>query len=414
MYLGYYNLTKEPFYITPDPEFLFLSESHKQAIASIIYGVEKRKGFIAITGDVGVGKTTIVRSYLEQVKNEGLKIAYIFNPSVSFPVLLKALYQELGLEIKGSDVYEMVNDLYFCLIEEYKQGNNVVLIIDEAQNMPIETLENLRMLSNLERTTDKLIQIVLVGQPELDNTLKRQDMRQLTQRIAIRTQILPLTQKESIGYIGHRLEKAGMRKGVQPFTGRALKLIVRQAKGIPRLLNILCDNALVTGYGYDKKPVTTGIVREVVNDMKGRRRRVFPSWTVAGAASVAFLCFVGFIFDLSGNRVDERPPVETASANSPVVPAANPTPEFTHVETTGAHSPVVLAAGPSAQKTDKETKTVKTVAKGDTLSQMAQGVYGASTDELLKIVKRHNPRIKNIDRIGVGDEIVFPPPLTKP
>jgi general secretion pathway protein A len=401
MYVEYYNLTKEPFCITPDPEFLFLSESHKQAIASIIYGVEKRKGFIAITGDVGVGKTTIVRSYLEQVKNEGLKIAYIFNPNISFPVLLRALYQELGLEIKSSDVYDMVNDLYFCLIEAYKQGSNVVLIIDEAQNMPIETLENLRMLSNLERTTDKLIQIVLVGQPELDNTLKRQDIRQLTQRIAVRTQIVPLTQKESIGYIVHRLEKAGMRKGVQPFTGQALKLIVREAKGIPRLLNIIADNALVTGYGYEKKPVTAHIVREVVNDIKGRRKRPFPSWKVAGAMSVAFLCLVGFILDLSGNRIDERPLVETAITDSPA-------------ETTVAGPSVAPPTGSSEKKTDKERKTVKTVAKGDTLSRMAQNVYGTSTGELLKIVKRYNPRIKDIDRIEVGDEIVFPPPPTKP
>jgi nucleoside-triphosphatase THEP1 len=169
MYLSFYHLKKEPFHITPDPEFLFLSPSHKEALGSVIYGIEKRKGFVAITGEVGVGKTTILRSYLDRAELERLKIIYVFNPNVSFQGLLKTISRELGFTLRADDTYEMVNQLQEILIEMYWRNQFVVLIIDEAQNMPIDTLENLRMLSNLETSKDKLIQILLVGQPEFDS-----------------------------------------------------------------------------------------------------------------------------------------------------------------------------------------------------------------------------------------------------
>ncbi len=189
MYLNFYGFKKEPFQITPDPEFLFLSPSHKEAMASIIYGIEGKKGFVAITGSVGVGKTTILRSYLDKVNREKLKIVYIFNANVSFSNLLKTIYQDLGIAAEANDVFLMVNQLHQELINIYKEGYNVVLIIDEAQNMPIETLENLRMLSNLETATEKLIQIVIIGQPEFEEMINRHELRQLKQRIAIKTVI---------------------------------------------------------------------------------------------------------------------------------------------------------------------------------------------------------------------------------
>ena len=171
MYQDYYRLKKEPFHITPDPEFLFLSPSHKQALGSIVYGVDNRKGFVVITGEVGVGKTTIVRSYLERVVKQQKKIIYIFNSNLSFGNLLKTIYKELGLDARTDDTVEMLDGLYQVLMEEYKQGNTVLLIVDEAQNMPIETLENIRMLSNLETSKIKLLQIVLIGQPEFEKML---------------------------------------------------------------------------------------------------------------------------------------------------------------------------------------------------------------------------------------------------
>ncbi len=154
MYEKFYNLKKEPFHITPDPRFLFLSETHKQALAGLIYGIEKRKGFVAITGDVGVGKTTIIRSYLEKAMNLGLEVVYIFQANVSFENLVRTIYRELGLEPTTTDLMEMVNNLHLRLIDLYSQGKTVVIIIDEAQAMPVQTLENLRILSNLETTTD--------------------------------------------------------------------------------------------------------------------------------------------------------------------------------------------------------------------------------------------------------------------
>src|SRR4030042_4058279 len=254
MYLNFYNLKKEFFHITPDPEFLFLCQSNRQAIGAIIWGVSQKKGFIAVTGDVGVGKTTILRYYLETLDRRLLKIIYLFNANVSFPGLLKTIYKELGLESGTDDMVEMVNHLNEILIEEYKQGRSVLLIIDEAQNMPVKTLENLRMLSNLETSTDKLIQIVLVGQPELEQKLNLKELRQLSQRIAVRSTIATLTKQESLDYIKHRLALVAAEDATV-FTTGAMNRIAKKAKGIPRTINILCDNALITGYGYQKQPV---------------------------------------------------------------------------------------------------------------------------------------------------------------
>ncbi|MEJ5365491.1 MAG: AAA family ATPase [Desulfosoma sp.] len=269
MYLDFYGFRAEPFHITPDPDFLYLSPSHKEALAAIIYGVQQRKGFITITGEIGLGKTTIVRSYLERYDRTHIKTVLVFNANVSFTGLLRVIYRELGLEPPDLDPYEMVHHLHTVLIKEYQDGWNVVLIIDEAQNMPVETLENLRMLSNLESTKDKLIQIILIGQPELENTLNLHQLRQLKQRIAIRTTLKPLTPKESVDYIRHRLALVQSAPR-EVFTQGALELIVKEAQGIPRRINIICDNAFITGFGYGRKPVTPQIVREVIADLEGR------------------------------------------------------------------------------------------------------------------------------------------------
>jgi general secretion pathway protein A len=297
MYQDFYRLKKEPFHITPNPEFLFLSPSHKQALGSIVYGVRNRKGFIVITGEVGVGKTTILRSYLEGVAKQKTKVIYIFNTNVTFKNLLKTIYKELGLTPKSTDIVEMLNDLYQVLMEEYQQGNTVLLIADEAQNMPIETLENLRMLSNLETSNDKLLQIVLIGQYEFEDILNLYELRQLKQRIVLRSTIIPLNAKESMAYIKHRLEKAALN-GTPVFTKGAMKKIVKEAKGIPRILNILCDNALITGFGYRKRPVNAKIVDEVITDYKGGEKE--PSLLkLLITSAVLLLLFVLVLFFIS-------------------------------------------------------------------------------------------------------------------
>lgn len=299
MYLNFYSLRREPFNITPDPDFLFLNESHKEALASIVYGIEKRKGFIAITGGIGLGKTTIVRAYLETQDNEHLKIIYVFNANITFKGLLRTIYQELELEGDDGDIFELVNRLHLTLIAEYEAGNNIVVIVDEAQNMPVETLENLRMLSNLETSTDKLIQIVFIGQPEFDALVDRPELRQLKQRIAIRATIQPLNGRESIEYITHRLNRAGLGGGM-PFTDRALQGIAKGAKGVPRTINILCDNALITGFGCDQRTVGLKLVNEVLSDFAGEKP-VGSWWPYIAAAAIALIIAVVFIFSLYGN-----------------------------------------------------------------------------------------------------------------
>ena len=303
MYLSFYGLKKQPFHITPDPEFLYLSPSHKEALAAIIYGIEQRKGFVTITGPVGAGKTTILRSYLEAAETKRLKIIYIFNAKLTFEGLLKTIYQELNLPILSNDVMEMVNRLYEVLIEEYRQDNTVVLVVDEAQNMPIDTLENLRMISNLETSQDKLIQIVLVGQSEFDGQLNIDRLRPLKQRLAIRSTILPLTKDESLDYVRFRLQKAGS-PSTSVFTTSALKKIIKEAQGIPRVLNILCDNALITGFGYQKKPVTKKIVKEIIRDFKSKGRPLFARKQLPRIAALAFLLLVfGIMWFLPVKRV---------------------------------------------------------------------------------------------------------------
>jgi general secretion pathway protein A len=288
MYARFYRMTKAPFHVTPNPEFLFLSPSHKEAMASLIYGVSKGKGFIVITGEVGVGKTTVLRSYLEKIDQRFHRIIYIFNSNLSFKGLLDTIYHELDLERKTDDVVKMVNDLHRMMIEEYKQSRRLVLLIDEAQNMPVKTLENLRMLSNLETSTEKLLQIVLVGQPELEQILDRSELRQLKQRIAVHSVILPLTRREGINYIKHRLGKVAPKNALI-FTRGSLKKIVRHAKGCPRTINILCDNALITGFGLGKRPVNSHIVREVIADLEGKTLGFFWKRVFAPAAATFLL-----------------------------------------------------------------------------------------------------------------------------
>ena len=311
MYLDFYHLKREPFQVTPDPDFLYLSPSHKEALAAIVYGIEQRKGIIAVTGEVGTGKTTILRYYLGKADPERLKAAHVFNPAVSFPFLLETIFQELGIPFESGETGGMVERFHQYLIEEYKKNNTVVLFIDEAQNVPVETLENLRMLSNLESSEDKLLQIVLCGQTELESLLDRNELRQLKSRIAVRATISPLSRKESLAYIRHRLSMS-TRKESDIFTKAALKRIVRKAKGNPRSINILCDNALITGYGYDEKSVGFRTVGEIIADMEGRSPSGVRVWALASIGLFLFLAAGFWVYA----RYPSAPP---QPARNPVV-----------------------------------------------------------------------------------------------
>jgi general secretion pathway protein A len=291
MYLDFYRLSDEPFRVTPDPDFLFLADQYKEAMAAIVYGIAKRKGFVCITGEVGVGKTTILRSYLNSVEDKGLTFVYVFNPRVSFAVLMRTILRDLGQPTQG-DVPEMVERLHEHLIACYRANTTVVLFVDEAQNMPLETLESLRMLSNLETSTDKLIQIVLVGQPELDDLLSRPQLRQLKSRIVVRAKLGPMNREDSTAYVYHRLNRVALDT-LPVFSKSALGRIVKEAKGVPRMINILCDAAMITGFGYRLKPIPVKVVREVIRDtfgdMSSGRSPWVPRWVTAMAGIVVLL-----------------------------------------------------------------------------------------------------------------------------
>ena len=430
MYQNFYRLKKEPFHITPNPEFLFLSPSHKQALGSIVYGVRNRKGFIVITGEVGVGKTTILRSYLEGVAKQKTKVIYIFNTNVSFKNLLKTIYKELGLDAKTGDVVEMLNDLYQILMEEYKQGNTVLLIADEAQNMPIETLENLRMLSNLETSNDKLLQIVLIGQYEFEEILNLHELRQLKQRIVIRSTIVPLSEKESAAYIKHRLDKAALN-GSPVFTKGALKRIVKEAKGIPRVLNILCDNALITGFGYKKRPVNAKIVDEVITDYNGGGKELsLLKWVIAPAALLLFIVLLLFLYankDLILSRAEnifsrfkgvsiskvEIPGLSRTAVGDPAQGQMKPSVDQPKISQTEQSPPDKQKMEPSGEKPIPESSQasspiIRTAKKGDNLFSLTKRVYGYADDKLVAMVLRNNPWIKDMENLPVGVDIQFP------
>jgi general secretion pathway protein A len=274
MYLNFYQLHKKPFSLAPDPEFLYLSQQHKDALGAIVYGIREREGFVSIVGEVGTGKTTIVRSFLHKAGRNKILPIFIFNSRITFSELMKTFLSEIGLDVDALQGKYNVNDMvrlaYKSMLEKTREGKNLVLIIDEAQNMPVETLGNLCILSNFETSKAKLIQIVLVGQPELQKKLDLYELRQLRQRIAYRALITPLSIKESIGYLHHRLSLSS--KGQKPvFTTSAIRRIVKHSKGVPRVINILCENSLVAGYGLQKKPVSLKLVKQVIAEYEGSR-----------------------------------------------------------------------------------------------------------------------------------------------
>jgi len=265
MYNEFYGFSEVPFNVTPDPEFLFLTPDHREALAAMIYGIRERKGFIAITGEVGTGKTTLIYTLLKQIE-ERVKAVFIFHTYITFEQLLRSILLELDLPIVEREKTALLRLLNKYLIQRLTRDENLVMIIDEAQNLSKEVMEGLRMLSNLETPKSKLLQIILVGQPELEAKLDSEDLRQLKQRVEIRRRIRPLSHEECPKYIEHRLNLVGSSSR-KLFTQDALSLISDHSRGIPRTINILCDNALLIGYGMTQKVIDGKIIHEVLKDM---------------------------------------------------------------------------------------------------------------------------------------------------
>jgi general secretion pathway protein A len=269
IYHGHFGFTREPFNVTPDPSFLYLSGSHKEALAQLVYGIKARRGFVVLTGEVGTGKTTLIHSVLRELNDGHTHSAFIFNLIGSQKDLLRSVCQDFGLTPpveSEREIHDYLNLLNRFLLDSYRNGDNVALIIDEAQNLSAEVLESVRLLSNFETPQDKLLQILLVGQPELGARLNRSELRQLKQRVALRYHLSPLNLTECREYIAKRLEIAD--GNIALFTDKAVEAVHTYSGGIPRLINILCDNGLLTAYALREKWVGAAMIAEVARDLQ--------------------------------------------------------------------------------------------------------------------------------------------------
>jgi len=274
VYQDYYGFSEKPFDLTPDPKYLYLSPKHKEVLAHLVYGLQENNGFLKIIGEVGTGKTMICRSFLQELRTD-FSIAYVFNPAINELELLQTINSELGLPSEMDSKKKLVDTLNVFLLSERKKGHRVVVIIDEAQALQVKVLDQLRLLSNLETDTEKLIQLVLIGQPELDQLLKKSELRQLRQRITISWELLPLNRDETRGYIQHRVNVA-LGKGRVQFARSAVELIYKYSHGIPRMINVLADRSLLIAYTMNTKKITPKIVRTAVKDVGGLTP--LPTW----------------------------------------------------------------------------------------------------------------------------------------
>ena len=339
MYEEYYGFTEKPFSLTPDPRFLFRSESHASAFDLLQYAIRRREGFVVVTGDIGTGKTTLCRAILERLDRRTFT-ALVLNPFLSEEDLLKLILRDFGVvsrdEVKrgrlaGVSKQDLIDTLNEFLLSLLPIGARALLIIDEAQNLPAQVLEQIRILSNLETDTEKLLQVVLVGQLNLHTLLRSPGMRQLDQRVSTRYQLNPLTREETAGYVAHRLRVAG--GGCVTFTPKALDLVHRYSGGTPRLINLLCDRALLGGYSTRTSRIPPEVVAKAAETLDLGRRR--PGWVLrmrrlagaltAGAVASALVgaTAAGVVGEARGRLVSVRPAAHAAATTS-AAPAGAP------------------------------------------------------------------------------------------
>ena len=304
MYQEYYGLSEKPFNLTPDPRFLYLSQKHKEAFAHLMYGIQSRSGFVMVSGEIGTGKTTICRSLLKQL-DSNIEVALIFNPYLSPEELLKHINQDFGIKSESTSLLDLLEELNTYLLDSATSGKTCVLIIDEAQNLSAEILEHIRLLSNLETEKEKLIQIMLIGQPELAVKLELYELRQLNQRITARYHLEALTEEETLHYVAFRLRVAGGRKMVR-FTRKAIREVYKISQGTPRVINAVCDRTLLIGYTQETREITPKIVKLAAREIHGeghtqkRSLNLLPALRVMLGLSFAAVAFLVVILFTSG------------------------------------------------------------------------------------------------------------------
>jgi general secretion pathway protein A len=319
MYASFFGLNEKPFSITPDPRYLFLSERHAEALAHLVYGINEAGGFIQLTGEVGTGKTTVVRSLLAQAPKHA-EIALILNPRMTPSEFLLAICEELGIGVAAeseSSLKDLVDLLSFHLLKAHAEGKRIVLVVDEAQNLAPEVLEQVRLLTNLETETQKLLQIILIGQPELRELLGRVELRQLAQRITGRYHLAPLSGDEAAAYVRHRLRVAGSTRAI--FSNGALREIQRLSGGVPRLINIIADRALLGAFTEDRHLVSGSVVRRAAGEVFGKS--IQPRWLPLAAAGVVGAVAVASAVLIVPRLLDRTvaPPPPPVAAATPVV-----------------------------------------------------------------------------------------------
>jgi general secretion pathway protein A len=344
MYTQFFGLKEKPFAITPDPRYLFMSERHAEALAHLLYGINEAGGFVQLTGEIGTGKTTLVRSMLEQMPKHA-DVALILNPRITSRELLVSVCREIGVGVPATHgTQALIDALNAHLLAAHAKGRRVVLIIDEAQNLSPDTLEQVRLLTNLETASTKLLQIILIGQPELREVLASSSLRQLAQRITGRYHLEPLSRGETLAYIKHRLKVAGATSEI--FSERALREVFRVSHGVPRVINVICDRALLGAYSEDRHRIDAVFVRRAASEVFGHPVAAFWIPWAGGATAAIAVAVLGF----AGTRYFEEtaPSPMARIADQPVSqPVVAPTP-VVHRESSAADTGSLLAEHPQS------------------------------------------------------------------
>jgi general secretion pathway protein A len=428
MYNSYFGFSVSPFSVTPDPNFFYTNPVYQEAYANLRYGIESKKGFIVITGEVGTGKTTLLRKLMHNLEGT-IHTVFVFNTYLDFTELLQVILYDLGLAPKEPNKVTMLQELNDYLIAQLKQGHIVSVLVDEAQDLSDEALEGLRLLSNLETDQEKLVQIVLMGQPELQARLDRPSLRQLKQRVALQCRLLPLKDMEVSAYVDFRLRAAGY-KGKDLFDPDAFRQIAFYSNGIPRLVNIICDNALLCAYARSRKIVSADIIKEVVHDLRlGAEAQLTRAETTPGVfvtKTERETPIREAANDFSQHKVRGMVKVGVETFLTLLVFVAVASLIDPHNFLTNAGRGLEVAKHNLNQWvlfiTDQETVPEKTNAEvkfeqkeqrviiplGSSIYRIAADTYGANAALAMDLIKESNPEIKNLNRVSAGKDLLLP------